>query len=190
MAKGFILKDNLTKDTLLKVAAFGFIAVAALTSPYFLHTVARGYFKEKTKEMRLKRARKLRELQKRKLLEFKEMSDGSVKITLTHLGKKLVRQYKLEEMAIAKPKQWDRKWRIIIYDIPISKSNARDVFREKIKKLGLYQLQKSIWVSPYECLPEIEFLCSIFDIDMDNCVYYFKTPEIPKEKQIKKYFSL
>ena len=190
MAKGFVLRDNLTKDTLLKIAGFGFLTVAAITSPYFLHMIVRGYFKDKTGELAKKRARKLRELQKRKLLEFREMPNGSVKITLSHLGKNLVRQYKLEEMVIIKPKQWDKKWRVIIYDIPQKQREASNAFRKKISDLGLYQLQKSVWVSPYECLPEIEFLCAIFDIDINNCVYHFKTDEIPKMAEIKEFFNL
>lgn len=190
MARGFILKESLTKDTLLKIAAVGFIVVAALSSPYFLHMVAKKYFKEKTIDAARKRSRKLRELQKRKLLDFKEMPDSSVKITLSHQGKNLVRQYKLEEMSIVKPKLWDKKWRIITYDIPISKNQASNSFRKKMRDLGLYQLQKSIWVSPYECLNEMEFLCVIFDINMDECVYYFKASEIPREREVKKFFNL
>jgi DNA-binding transcriptional regulator PaaX len=190
MARGFLLKNNLTKDTLLRIALLGILTVAAVSSPYFLHIAVKGYFKEKTKEMAKKRARKLRELQKRRLIEFKEMSDGSVKIILTHLGKNLVRQYKLEEMKLVKPQKWDKKWRMIIYDIPHRHQKASNAFREKLKQLGLYQLQKSVWVSPYECLAEIEFLCSVFDIDINNHIYYFRTEEIPKEKEIKKFFLI
>jgi len=190
MAKGFVIKDNLTKDTLLKIAAMGMISLAALTSPYFLHTIARGYFKEKTKELIRKRAKKLRELQKRKLIEFQEKSDGSVKIVLAHLGKTLVRQYQLENMTITKPQRWDKNWRWIIYDIPANQKKACDALRIKLKKLGLYQLQKSIWVHPYEFMAELEFLCGVFEINMDKYMYYFKTPAISNEKEIKKFFGL
>ena len=190
MPKGFLLKNNLTKDTLLRLAAAGFFTLAAVTSPYFLHTVVKGYFKEKTKELAAKRAKKLKELQGRKLIEFKELSDGSIRITLSHLGKNLVRKYKLEEMKINKPLKWDQKWRIISYDIPNNQRKASNALRQKLKDLKLYKLQKSIWVSPYECIEELEFLCSIFDINIDNHVFYFKTTEIPKETEVKKFFNL
>ena len=190
MAKGFVLKDNLTKDTLLKLSIIGLCTVAAATSPYFLHIVAKEYFKDKIKEQVRKRARKLKELQRKKLIEFEELSDGSVQIILSHLGKKLIRQNKLEEMKIEKPKNWDKKWRIIIYDIQHKQRKASNAFRKKLQELGLYQLQKSVWISPYECIAEIEFLCSIFDININEFVYYFKTSEIPEEKEIKKFFNL
>ena len=190
MAKGFLLKDNLTKDTLLKIAGMGLLTAVVITSPHFLHVVVKAYFKEKTREMIRKRARKLWELQKRKLIEFKEMADGSVKITLTHLGKNLIRQYKLDEMTLPKHKQWDKKWRWLIYDIPNYKRKASLALSKKLHTLGLYKLQKSIWIFPYEIMPEIEFLCAVFEIDMNNWIHYFKTMEVPKEKEVKEFFNL
>lgn len=164
--------------------------LVAATSPYFLHQIARNYFKEKIKRAVYARARKLKELEKKKLISFKELGNGKIKIEITHKGKLLVREYQLDDIKITKPKIWDKKWRIIIYDIPHYHKKARDAFRLKLKDLGLYPLQKSVWVSPYDCLPEIEFLCSVFDIDLNNYVYYFKSSEVPKEREVKKWFSL
>mgnify|MGYP001562713708 FL=1 len=186
MSKGIILKNNITKETLLKIAELGIFTVAAASSPYFLNKIIKKYFKNKIEQ----RSRKLRELQKRKLINIEEYENGIVKITLSHLGKNLIRQYKLEEMEIKKPLKWDGQWRIIIYDIPQKLRKASNAFRRKIKGLGLYRLQKSIWVSPYDCISELEFLCAIFGIPLENCVYYFKTKELPKEADIKKFFDL
>jgi len=182
--------SNLTKDTLLKIAAIGFITVAAATSPFFLRAIIKYYFKEKSKEIAKKRARALSELRRRKLVEWKEMPDGSLRITISHLGKKMVRQYRLEEIKLKIPKKWDKEWRIIMYDIPSRQRKASDAFRRKIKEMGLYQIQKSVWVSPYDCFDELEFICSVFDLDIDRHVFYFKTPTIPKEKEIKNFFGL
>ncbi len=190
MARGFNLKANLTKDTLLKIAAVGLITIAVTTSPFALHAIAKYYFKEKSEKMARKRARKLAELRKRKLIEFKEMADGSLRITLSHLGKKVIRQYKLEEMKLKIPKKWDNHWRIIMYDIPNRQRKASDAFRRKIREMGLYQLQKSVWISPYACLEELEFLCSVFDLNIDRHIFYLKTNSIPKEKEAKKFFGL
>jgi hypothetical protein len=190
MARGIILKNNFTKETLLKIAGFGAFMIMASFSPQFASQIVYQYFKDKSRELARKRARKIKELQKRKLIEFRELSNGKIRVVLSHRGKLLVRQYKLGELAIKRPPKWDRYWRIIIYDIPHAKRKASNAFREKLRSLGLYQLQKSVWVSPCECLPEIEFLCSVFDIDMDRYVFYFKTKEIPLEGLIKKFFEL
>ncbi len=189
MARGFLLKNNFTKETLLKIADIGLLTIT-VSSPYFLHRLVRNYFKDKNKNLLRKRARKLRDLQKKKIIEFQELLDGDIKVILTHSGKELIKQYKLEDIKIKKPNKWDEYWRIIMYDIPVYKRKACDAFREKMKKMGLYQLQKSVWVSPYDCRPELEFLCSIFEINLDEYFHYFKTKEIPKERELLQFFNL
>ncbi len=180
----------LTKNTVLKIALGGAFILVSINSPYFLSQIAQNYFKEKNKRAIYARARKLKELEKKKIVSFKEIENGKVKIELTHKGKLFAREYNLDNLKLNKPKIWDRKWRIIMYDIPDYNKKARDAFRSRIKQLGLYPIQKSVWVSPYDCLPEIEFLCAVFDIDMNNHVYQFTTTEIPKEREIKKWFNL
>ncbi|MFN7088663.1 MAG: hypothetical protein ACK4NX_02515, partial [Candidatus Paceibacteria bacterium] len=36
--------------------------------------------------------------------------------------------------------------------------------RLKLKELGFYPLQKSVFVYPFQCEEEIDFLCSVFDV--------------------------
>jgi DNA-binding transcriptional regulator PaaX len=190
MTRGVSKKSNLTKDTLLTIAAAGVIVIAAGTSPYFLHTLAKSFFREQAKKHRRARARKLRELEKRKLISFKELGGGKIRIELTHRGKNLIRQYDLDDMQLKKSEKWDQAWRVMMYDIPVHKKKAAGALRNKIKQLGLYQLQKSVWVSPYEYHSELEFICSIFEINMSRYIYYFRTKEIPKEKECKRFFDL
>lgn len=188
--RGIVKKDNLVKETLLALAVAGGVIILASLSPNFFSYVARDYFKEKDKRLIKARARRLRELQKRKLVIFKEVGGGKVRIELTKNGKLLVREYNLEDMKLKIPQKWDGRWRLITYDIPVRQRKASNAFREKIRQMGLFQLQRSIWVSPYECLEELEFLTSVFEIDMDNCILYFSTKDIPREMELKKYFDL
>lgn len=44
-------------------------------------------------------------------------------------------------------KEWDGKWRIVIFDIPEQKRLIRDLFRRNLKKWGFKPLQKSVWIS-------------------------------------------
>jgi len=132
----------------------------------------------------------LRELEKKKYISFEEQADGTIKITLSHKGKIFIRQYNLENLRLQKPRKWDKYWRVLLYDIPVQYKRASDAFREKLKQLGLYQLQKSVWVSPYDFVGEIEFLCGVFDIDINRYILYFTTPNIPKESVLKKFFHL
>ena len=181
-------RNNLTKQILLRLAEAGMFTIAA-TSPYFLHRLVKAYFREQSIAFRRRAAQRLRELSERKLTEFKELGGGTVRVVLTHQGKRLVRQYNLDEMSITRPKRWDRQWRLIVYDIPHSAKKARDAFRMKLKEFNLYPLQKSVWVSAYECLPELEFLASVFDIDFRH-ILYFTVPRLPGEEKLKQWFEL
>src|SRR3990167_10881901 len=60
----------------------------------------------------------IRSLYQSKLIDMKENKDGSIKMILTEKGKKRIVLYNFEQMVILKPKRWDKKWRIITFDIP------------------------------------------------------------------------
>lgn len=53
-------------------------------------------------------------------------------------------------------KKRDGIWKIIIFDIPESKRQVRNVLRSKLISLGFEKWQNSIWVSPYILAKEIE----------------------------------
>jgi len=189
MARGFLLRENLTKDTLLAIAVVGVVALTVVVSPNLFATAAKAYFKDKSKKDIYARARKLKELEMKKLISFRELRNGEVRIELTHLGEVLVRQYNLDNIQMKRPHKWDGKWHILMYDIPSFKRNASDAFRQKIKQMGLFQLQKSVWVSPYDFMPEIEFLATIFEIDINRHIFHIITKEVPRDKEIREFFK-
>jgi len=71
----------------------------------------------------------------------------------------------IDALKIRRPQKWDRKWRIVIFDISELKKFYREAFRGKLKELGFYPLQKSVWVHPFECRDEIELLRKFFSLD-------------------------
>lgn len=190
MARGFVRRENLTQDTLAVVAALGVLTIAVTVSPYFLNEISKVFFNDRSLDERRARARKLRELERRRLISFKELGGGKVKIELTKGGQRLVRMYDLDKMQILKPKKWDGFWRIVTYDIPNSKRKASDAFRQKLRSLGFFQLQKSVWVSPFDCLAEIEFLGVVFEIEVGRHIHHFKTREVPLESEMREFFKL
>ena len=185
MARSYWKYNSPAKAILMTLAMTGAFVIAS-TSPYFLTNLVKKYFRYKLRAHR----RAMRELEKKKIISFEEKKDGTVKVTLTHRGKEIVRQYQLEEMQIEKPGHWDGKWRVLLYDIPTSRKKAADAFREKLKQLGLYQLQKSVWVHPYEYIGEIDFLCAVFNINLNSHILYFATKEIPRKRLLREFFEL
>ncbi|TSC95060.1 MAG: hypothetical protein CEN87_72 [Parcubacteria group bacterium Licking1014_1] len=162
---------EITKDALLILAAVGLLAIAA-TSPFFLINIARGIVKYKkynergnkvTNEANL--AKSLSGLNKNKIIIIKNKKDKFT-VKLTKKGKKIVKEILFEGMKIEKQKIWDKKWRIVIFDIPEQKKrHMRDAMRQKLQRIGFYQLQKSVWVHPYPCEKEVQLLCEVFSIN-------------------------
>ena len=123
----------------------------------------------------------IRRLYQSKLIDAKDHPDGSTTITLTKDGKKKTLTYKLDEMRIKRPEAWDRKWRLIIFDIPEKHRRIRDALRRQLNGLGCFELQKSVFVHPFECRDEIDFLIESYQArpfvrfvvaeDIDNALH-------------------
>lgn len=182
---------SISKDIILYIALVGMISVAA-TSPHFLINVAKfilknkKYFKQKYDQNKVAQA--LERLKRNKIVILSE-KNGEFIVELTDKGKRKVKQIKLEDMKIEAPKLWDGKWRIIIFDIPEKKGKkARNALREKLQKLGFYQLQKSVWAHPYPCEKEVQFLCELFNVY--RFVNIITADKIYNDVLLRKYFKL
>ena len=129
----------------------------------------------------------IKELYRSKAIERKENSDGSYTIVLTDKGKLKALTYYFEKIKIEGGK-WDGKWRIVIFDIPEKKRGGRDALRDKIKEIGFYELQKSVFVFPYECKDEIDFIIEFFGLR--EYVRFGILDSIDNELHLKKIFKL
>lgn len=48
-------------------------------------------------------------------------------------------------------KKWDKKWRVICFDIPEKQKYVRHIVHQKLVELGCYRLQDSVYVIPHQC---------------------------------------
>ncbi|HSH31929.1 MAG TPA: hypothetical protein VK963_04660 [Candidatus Saccharimonadales bacterium] len=85
-----------------------------------------------------------------------------IELVLTEQGRQRVRSLSLEQPL--KRHYWDQRWRIVIFDIPAARKKARNPLRLALKQLGLAQLQKSVWITPYRCRDEITALRKLYNI--------------------------
>ena len=106
----------------------------------------------------------IKNLYKSKMIDCKENSDGTVSVVLTNNGKKKILKYDLDKIQIKKPINWDKTWRMVIFDIPESERRGRIALAEKLKEIGFYPMQKSVFIHPYECKDEIDFITEIFNL--------------------------
>ena len=78
-------------------------------------------------------------------------------VRITERGKQELDRYRFREKSLEK-KRWDRKWRMVIFDIKEYKRTIRSKIREELKNFGFVILQQSVWVYPYECEEVIRLL--------------------------------
>lgn len=129
----------------------------------------------------------LKRLYKQKVVEIED-NEGESMVKLTDKGRRKLLKYKLEEIMIDKPPRWDGKWRIIIYDIKVQKRGLGEIFRSFLKKLEFLKLQKSIYLTPYSCKDQIEFLRQYHNLGEE--VLYLEVNKLENEEVYKNYFGL
>jgi len=131
--------------------------------------------------------RTLERLNRQKLIEIIPQKNKTV-VKITEAGKTKILKYALEELTIEKQTPWDEKWRIVLYDIPNQSSVNRDHLRKILKTLGFLEIQKSVYLTPFPCEDQIDFLKSIFGLD--KYIKLIIAEKIEDEKPFKDYFGL
>ena len=128
-----------------------------------------------------------RRFESKKWVTVKETVDGPV-VEITQDGIKRALKYKLESMKVKSPAKWDGKWRIVIFDVKEEKRYGRDRFRNHLQNLGFYMLNRSVFVHPYPCFDEVEFLRQISSVGRE--VTYIVAESVESATSLKSYFGL
>ena len=45
-------------------------------------------------------------------------------------------------------RDWDGRWRLVLFDLPVAHGTARDRLRRNLRRCGFGYLQNSVWISP------------------------------------------
>jgi hypothetical protein len=123
-----------------------------------------------------------------RLIDWQENKDGTISVILTEKGNLTAKQFNPDNFQIDRPQTWDKKWRIVIYDIPHNKKAARDALRLKLRELGFKEWQKSVFIHPYPCRDQINFIIEFFDVR--PYVRYAELVNPTNEAELKLYFKL
>jgi len=185
------LRKNSKPYHILKYALLGggFLVVSAIApaaSARLVNDLVKLYFRKKRFE-REKFLRDLKNLQIRNLVDYRELPNGDIKISVTKAGKKLDLIYNLDTLKLDTAKKWDGHWRMIMFDIPEYKKIARDAFRQKLSQLGFYPIQESVFITPHPCEKEIDFVCSLFEIRQYILIFYVSHFE--GEEKLRHHFK-
>ena len=121
-------------------------------------------------------------------LEHAKTTRGTLYVRLTKKGAQELRHYELGEMTIERPFRWDKRYRIIIFDIKETRRSVRDELRYWLQHLGFVRLQQSVWVHPYKCQEIVSLLKAHFHIGKD--VLYMEVDYLENDRWLKEDFGL
>src|SRR3990167_264677 len=91
-------------------------------------------------------------------------------------------------LRIERPSTWDGRWRIVIFDIRENKSGIRTRVRRLLQQLEFLQLQKSVWVHPYDCEEIITLIKT--DLHIGRNILYIIADVIEYDKPLRQHFGL
>ena len=129
----------------------------------------------------------IRRLSREKFVEEKILSNGSFKLILTKEGKKQAKILNWNSsINFKKTKKWDKKWRIVIFDIPEKDRIFRNILRNHLYNLDFKKIQQSVFVSPYPFEKSIMELVNIYSAE--KYVRVITATKIDNEKYIKNKF--
>ncbi|MFZ2038415.1 MAG: hypothetical protein WAV11_00535 [Minisyncoccia bacterium] len=175
---------RIQEAVLMSVAAAGLLS-AALLAPNSLKLLKVFDIEGKIfKNAKFSVGRSRKRLIENGLLNYTK--EGFLK--LTPEGEKVMRKIEVKNYKIEKPRKWDKKWRILIFDIRESRKNIRDRIREILSLIGFVRLQNSVWVYPYDCEDLINLTKA--DSAIGRELLYIVADRIENEKALLDHFKL
>ena len=177
-------KRNLQNAALVTIGMAGFIAVAAVAPNIFqllgkTGVLARLKYQSKSVLGRLKQKGEI---------EFEER-DGKQYARLTERGEEALAlgQQKMQ-LATSKPRKWDRRYRLVMFDVPERRKKIRERLRFQMRDAGFLRIQDSAWLYPYDCEEFMALLKA--DLRIGKDVLYAVVEEIENDAWIRKHFGL
>ncbi len=172
---------------LLAAAAIGGVVLIAATIPNAVRLLRYmpGYKKGARFNYQAKTA--LGRLAAKGLISFEER-DGKRYARVTEAGEQSLALESMREKSTRKPKRWDGRWRVVLFDIPERRRGIRNRLRLFMQEYGFVRLQDSVWIYPYDCEDIIALVKADFHIGAD--VLYMIVERLEHDKHLREHFEL
>jgi len=170
----------------LAVVAIGVVVFIASTAPNAAQLLRffPGYKKGARFNFQVKSA--LSRLVAKGLVVFVEKG-GKRYARITEKGKHML-DLETARMQVVKKKRWDRRWRLVIFDIPERHRSVRIRLRKFMASCGFERLQDSVWAYPYDCEDLIALVKAEFRIGAD--ALYLIVEQMEHDKHLREHFRL
>ena len=178
---------GITKKKVL-LLLFGGLSLGLSGSPGTSWKIIGAMTKEWKELSRQAAERAINSLYASRLVGVRENEDGTITLILNEKGRNRALTYDIVRMKIEIPPKWDKQWRVISFDIPVDKKDVRDSLRGHLLRLGFFEMHQSLFIYPFECRKEIEYIVELYDAR--KYVRSMVATDIDNELHLKKFFHI
>lgn len=133
--------------------------------------------------------RAIQRAERRGFITVRDVEKEPASVQLTERGRALLAQRLLEGCAVDRPRRWDGRWRVLVFDVPEKKRRERDVLRAMLRRLGFRYLQRSVWVYPFDCIEIVHLLRAAHRLSHIT-VRSITALEIEDDRLLRRHFHL
>jgi DNA-binding transcriptional regulator PaaX len=190
-----LFNHRVNRDTVLKATILALAVPIILSSPIGTRRATQQFSRELRKHLKRREEKKFSPENVRQALYrikregyYRQIQgrDGKIHFELTAQGEKLLHKYQFSELGPKAPSKWDGKWHLVSFDIPQRANYAREILRDKLKRMGFFRVQQSLWVHPYDCTKELDFIIDFLHIE--GYVLEFRV-KVERDERMKAYFQ-
>ncbi len=175
-------RDYVQQAVLATIAVSGMLAVAVV-APNTLQLL--GHL---NKRFKYRSDSVLSRLAAKGLVRFYTDKRGK-HVALTDAGKRAVAiQQEAAALRAGSRKRWDKRWRMVMFDISEHRKSDRDYLRRLMIESGFELFQDSVWIYPYDC----EELVTLIKIErrFGNAVRYAIVEKLENDTEFRSRFNL
>jgi DNA-binding transcriptional regulator PaaX len=184
------VKTSAIIDGLLRFAVGGGVLATIIVMPNMANVLSKpvfAYFDKLDKRQREREFQRILYYMKQQGLIAATSKGYEHGLVITKKGKERLHRKEFDSLVIKRPKNWDKQWRLVFFDIPEEHRSGRRQLMNKLKTLGFMQLQRSVWVYPFPCRAEIELVTTMYEVQ--KYVSYVEATGIDSEHLLKKRFK-
>ena len=178
-------RKGYVKDAVLAAVGLSGLLLVAMAAPNAIQLLGKTSIGKRFKDQTLTT---LSRLAKEGLIKF-EKRGGKRYARITEKGRKvLALELQKKALQAQAKKRWDRRYRIVIFDIAEVRRSIRIRLRETMRAAGFVRLQDSVWVYPYDCEDFTALLKA--DLHIGREVIYIIAESIENDGRLREHFNL
>src|SRR3989344_865963 len=142
------IRNRVQSAILITLATSG--AIAALAVAPAILGAAGMVARQSGRKFRYRARTAAGRLAQKGLVRFVE-KDGRKWIEITDKGRRMVELETRKAAMRLEKRRWDKRYRLVIFDIPEERKSVRKRLRNLMRECGFLRIQDSVWLYPHDC---------------------------------------